>query len=91
MERGEPMPESTECGCSAPEPGPVFPESLLAPLATITGPDAPATGGVGKLDSSEVETVDSGLVELSRSPTSDLSGFSCIKRFDFPSFKDFNK
>ena len=75
MERGDPIPESTECGCSDPEPGPVFPESLLAPLDTITAfPEALC--GVGKLDSSDVDTEDIGLVELIRSPTSDFPGFS---------------
>ena len=75
MERGDPIPESTECGCRDPEPGPVFPESLLAPLATITAPPL-ALCGVGKLESCDVETADIGLVEPIRSPTSDFPGFS---------------
>ena len=80
MERGDPIPESTEWGWRLEEPGPVFPESLRAPLDTITAGPEPLWG-VGKLDSSDVDTEDIGEVELiiRSEPTSDFCpGFSWI-------------
>ena len=63
------MPESTECGCSDEDPDPVFPESRLAPRCMMTFDD-PCRGGVGKLESIEVDTEDMGLVEQVSSPMS---------------------
>ena len=91
MERGDPIPESTECGCSEPpEPGPepVLPERRRAPRCAAAADPAPTMtllppgGGAGKLVTvSEAGPVEgSGLGEQPSSLGSDLSKLSCNKK-----------
>ena len=91
IERGDPIPESTECGCSEPpEPGPepVLPERRRAPRCAAAADPAPTMtllppgGGAGKLVTvSEAAPVEgSGLGEQPSSLGSDLSKLSCNKK-----------
>ena len=100
IERGDPIPESTECGCSEPpEPGPepVLPERRRAPRCAAAADPAPTMtllppgGGAGKLVTvSEAAPVEgSGLGEQPSSLGSDLSKLSCKQKYLFVALKYF--
>ena len=100
IERGDPIPESTECGCSEPpEPGPepVLPERRRAPRCAAAADPAPTMtllppgGGAGKLVTvSEAAPVEgSGLGGQPSSLGSDLSKLSCNQKYWFVALKIF--